>query len=95
MGDTNKMPRGISICFLVATLSSTIAQDTNINETCANAFAKFDDLTDASDADRDIARLKLVPYYERICPDWDWDSVVERLRSMSHKRRRSGRPRWH
>ena len=46
---------------------------------CANALSAFETVSDITDVDRAIARLRLVPFYRSVCPDLDWDDVDRRL----------------
>lgn len=48
---------------------------------CRGALAKFDDVETVSAIDRDVARLRLVPYYRAVCPEQrdEWDEIELRL----------------
>ena len=51
------------------------------DEECAAALAKFAPGEELSEADRAIARLRLLPHYRRVCPALaeEWDAADRRL----------------
>ena len=49
------------------------------HEECQGAWDKFTHPQELSAVDRDIARLKLIPFYRMVCPKLDWDAVDEAM----------------
>ena len=53
---------------------------------CGAALEKFQDLSDLSEADRAIAKLRLVPFYRRVCHQLDekWDAIELNLQNLQN-----------
>lgn len=53
------------------------------DEECSGALESLTSPLEMSQTDRDIGRLRLLPFYRTVCPDKDWDGVETALLAAS------------